>query len=78
VKRTDDTVLLIAEILERPLDHKRAQMAMGRMNHIHSMYATMIPNDDMIFTLCVFLIEPIRWAKRFSWRQLTPYVIDVR
>jgi len=69
-KRYDDTVLILAEILENGVDHPRGRAALRRMNQQHGHYA--IPNDEYLYTLSTFVLEPIRWNARFGWRLLTP------
>lgn len=43
------------------------------MNFIHSKYQASgkISNDDMIYTLSLFITEPEDWVSRFEWRKLT-------
>lgn len=43
------------------------------MNYLHSRYqkAGKISNDDMLYTLSVFALEPVRWIKRYEWRSFT-------
>ena len=69
-KRYDDTVLILAEILENGVDHPRGRAALRRMNQQHGRYA--IPNDEYLYTLSTFVLEPIRWNAHFGWRLLTP------
>ncbi|KAK9763543.1 hypothetical protein K7432_009672 [Basidiobolus ranarum] len=85
-KRYDDTDLLIKEFIENsfyadlkcpfaiPLTsvkghESRASEALNRMNQIHSNYR--ISNEDYLYTLTVFVCEPIRWIDRFEWRPTT-------
>ncbi|MGB5830737.1 MAG: oxygenase MpaB family protein [Thiohalocapsa sp.] len=68
-KRYDDTALILAEILENGYDHPRGRAALRRMNQQHHGYR--IPNDEYIYTLSTFVLEPIRWNARFGWRTLT-------
>lgn len=68
-KRYDDTVLLLAEILEHGYDSSRGKAAMRRMNQMHHRYA--IPNDEFLYVLSTFIYEPIRWNARFGWRPYT-------
>jgi mpaB/rubber oxygenase-like protein len=67
-KRYDDTVLLLAEILEHGYDTKRGKAALRRINQMHGRYA--IPNDEFLYVLSTFVFEPIRWNQRFGWRPL--------
>lgn len=68
-KRYDDTVLILAEILENGVDHPRGRAALRRMNTQHGRYT--IPNDEYVYTLSTFVLEPIRWNARFGWRRLS-------
>jgi hypothetical protein len=67
-KRYDDTVLILAEILEHGYDSPRGKAALRRMNQMHGRYQ--IPNDEFVYVLSTFVFEPIRWNERFGWRPL--------
>lgn len=69
-KRAADTGVLILEVLENHPTDKRGMEAMARMNYLHNRYrkAGKISNDDMLYTLSLFLHEPLRWIKRYEWR----------
>ena len=67
-KRYDDTVLILAEILEHGYDSARGKAALRRMNQMHGRFA--IPNDEFLYVLSTFVFEPIRWNARFGWRPL--------
>lgn len=51
----------------------RATRAIARMNYIHAQYqkAGKISNDDMLYTLSLFALEPARWIGKYEWRTLT-------
>ena len=68
-KRYDDTVLILSEILEHGYDSARGQAALVRMNKQHGRYT--IPNDEYVYTLSTFILEPVRWVERYGWRQVT-------
>jgi hypothetical protein len=68
-KRYDDTVLILAEILEHGFDSERGRAALRQMNRMHSRYP--IPNDEFLYVLSTFIYEPIRWNARFGWRLFT-------
>ncbi|GAB4128649.1 MAG: oxygenase MpaB family protein [Roseiflexaceae bacterium] len=70
-KRYDDTVLILAEILENGYDSPRGKAALRRMNQQHGRYP--IPNDEYLYTLSTFVFEPIRWIDRFAWRPYTQH-----
>ncbi|TRM66718.1 hypothetical protein BD626DRAFT_163255 [Schizophyllum amplum] len=79
-RRVADTELLIATWTSCPInghypgaaqdgtqsDH-RAMLSMARVNWIHSKYH--ISNADFLYTLSLFLLEPLDWAERYGWRQ---------
>jgi hypothetical protein len=67
-KRYDDTVLLLAEILENGYNSERGRAALRRMNQLHGRFN--IPNDEFLYVLSTFVFEPIRWNERFGWRRL--------
>lgn len=51
----------------------RAVCSVARMNYLHGRYrkAGRISNDDMLYTLSLFALEPSRWIKRFEWREFS-------
>jgi hypothetical protein len=67
-RRYDDTDFLIREFIENPPNSRRAQIAIGRMNFIHGHYKS-ITNEDYLYVLAVFMIEPIRWIDRIGFRR---------
>lgn len=68
-KRYDDTVLILSEILEHGYDSARGQAALVRMNKQHGRYS--IPNDEYVYTLSTFILEPVRWIDLYGWRKVT-------
>lgn len=68
-KRYDDTVLILSEILEHGYDSPRGHAALVRMNKQHGRYG--IPNDEYVYTLSTFILEPVRWIDRYGWRKVT-------
>lgn len=69
LKRYDDTDLILRSIMESGIESERGQRAMGRMNYIHSIYA--ITNDDFLYVLSAFVMEPPIFFDRFGWRRFT-------
>jgi mpaB/rubber oxygenase-like protein len=67
-KRYDDTDLIVSEIVEHGYDSDRGRRAIARMNAIHGRFK--IANDDFLYVLSTFVLEPIRWNARFGWRLL--------
>ncbi|EMD00337.1 hypothetical protein BAUCODRAFT_119878 [Baudoinia panamericana UAMH 10762] len=72
-KRVADTGVLIKEMTLNPSSSPRTLQAIARMNYLHSRYikAGKISNDDMVYTLGLFALEPTRWIGKYEWRQLT-------
>ncbi|KAL8686601.1 MAG: hypothetical protein Q9224_005397, partial [Gallowayella concinna] len=59
---------------KRPSDPRTLE-AIARMNYIHSVYQKngSIRDDDMLYTLSLFCLEPIRWIERYEWRSLDAF-----
>ena len=72
-KRTADTGVLLLEFCMNKPSSIRSTEAIARMNYLHSRYlkAGKIRNDDMLYTLSVFALEPARWINRYEWRQMS-------
>ncbi|MBC8100246.1 MAG: DUF2236 domain-containing protein, partial [Armatimonadetes bacterium] len=68
-KRYDDTMLIIAEIAEFGYDSERGAAAIRIMNRMHRRYA--IANEDFLYVLSTFAIEPIKWNHALGWRLST-------
>ncbi|KAI1367163.1 hypothetical protein F5Y08DRAFT_81365 [Xylaria arbuscula] len=60
------------DLLTRPGAAAR-QAAIDRVNYIHSFYrpSGKMSDDDLLYVLSLFALEPSRWIARFEWRQLT-------
>ncbi|KAG0170055.1 hypothetical protein DFQ28_002597 [Apophysomyces sp. BC1034] len=48
--------------------HARQGESLKRLNELHGKYP--ILNGDYLFTLALFLSEPIRWINNYEWREL--------
>jgi hypothetical protein len=72
-KRYADTEVLIQEFMGNEPDSPRTLDAIARMNYIHNIYQKkgLISNDDLLYTLSLFAIEPERWIRRHEWRPLS-------
>lgn len=69
-KRYDDTGLLVAEFTKNGYDSPRGAMAIQRMNELHAQFK--IPNDDFLFVLSTFVLDPIDWTSQYGWRAMSP------
>ncbi|KAF2114579.1 hypothetical protein BDV96DRAFT_647275 [Lophiotrema nucula] len=72
-KRAADTGVIITEMVLNKPSSTRTIDAIARMNFLHDRYirAGKIHNEDMLYTLSLFALEPIRWTERYEWRSLT-------
>ena len=74
-KRYADTVMLISEFVGHDPTSERARQALGRINYVHSNYkqSGAILEDDMLYTLSLFVLEPVRWINKYEWRCLEDF-----
>lgn len=72
-KRYADTAVLITEMYSNSPNHKRAIESFARLNYLHGHYLKQgrITNDDMLYTLALFMNHPVEWINRYEWRQMT-------
>lgn len=68
-KRYDDTDIILNEMLEHGTDRPRGKTALRHMNNLHGRYN--IPNEDFLYVLSTFVMEPLRWIDKYGWRRLT-------
>lgn len=54
---------------------QRSLDSIERLNELHGKYP--ILNGDYLYTLALFVFEPISWINRFEWRQLDQREINV-
>lgn len=76
-KRYEDTTVLIGEYMFHDPREERTRKSIARMNYLHSPYikSGKISNEDLLYTLSVFITEPITWVNKFEWRNTTEYEI---
>ena len=74
-KRAADTGVVITEVVLNKPDSERAISGIALMNYLHGRYikAGKISNDDMLYTLSLFVLEPIRWTAKYEWRGVTDF-----
>jgi hypothetical protein len=70
-KRYDDTVLILAEIGENGLGSGRGLAALDRMNTMHGRFK--IANDDYLYVLSTFILNPIDWLAEYGRRPMTAH-----
>jgi len=69
LKRLDDTRAILTECMTDSVQSSRGQHMVKHLNWIHSHYE--ISNDDYLYTLALFIVEPARWMESFGYRPLT-------
>ena len=69
LKRLDDTRAILTECMSDSVESDRGQHMVKHLNWIHSHYD--ISNDDYLYTLALFIVEPARWMENFGYRTLT-------
>ena len=74
-RRYVDTGVLIRDFTSFPFNSERHAKALARMNWLHSRYN--ISNDDMLYTLSVFVTSPDKWLGLYDWRGLTELEVSV-
>ncbi|KAL5485397.1 hypothetical protein ACEPAI_8039 [Sanghuangporus weigelae] len=82
-KRYADTAVLISTWTNCPIvdltkmnlkkegADPRHVIAIARTNWLHSRWPN-IKNEDFVYTMSLFVLEPIRWARLYGWRELLP------
>ena len=72
-RRIADTGVILLEFALNDPSSERALKAIARMNYLHAPYqkAGKITNNDLLYTLSLFALEPARWVARYEWRCLT-------
>lgn len=72
--RAANTGALLTEIFFHPPGSTRGIQALARTNYLHSPWkkSGLITNDDMLYTLALSVLEPIKWVNTYEWRGLTP------
>ncbi|CCF53046.1 hypothetical protein NDA11_002334 [Ustilago hordei] len=57
------------ELFGEALDDPRSAIALARVNFLHGRWRSKISNDDLLYTLSTFIIEPAKWIDRCEWRK---------
>lgn len=72
-KRIADTGVIMLEFALNDPTSDRALKAIARMNYLHGPYqkSGKITNDDLLYTLSLFALEPSRWVAKYEWRSLS-------
>ncbi|KAI1127214.1 hypothetical protein F5Y10DRAFT_243146 [Nemania abortiva] len=72
-KRAADTSVLLTNMIMRPPGTLQAKLAVARTNYLHNIYRRTgrISNDDMLYTLSLFTLQPMRWTAIYDWRPLS-------
>ncbi|RAH48197.1 uncharacterized protein BO95DRAFT_408625 [Aspergillus brunneoviolaceus CBS 621.78] len=73
LKRYADTVVLIQEFMGNAPSSHRARIAIARTRWMHNGYRASgeILEDDMLYTLALFAVQPVRFLEKYEWRGAT-------
>ncbi|KAJ5578080.1 uncharacterized protein N7459_007044 [Penicillium hispanicum] len=73
LKRYTDTSALVLEMVGNSPTSQRAYASFARVRWLHSGYRASgkITDPDMLYTLALFALEPIRFIDSYEWRQLS-------
>ncbi|KAL4925843.1 uncharacterized protein BDV17DRAFT_167312 [Aspergillus undulatus] len=73
LKRYTDTSALVQEFVGQPPSAARGQAAIVRTRYLHSGYrdSGKILDSDMLYTLGLFAVQPVRFIKKYEWRELS-------
>lgn len=69
VKRLDDTRAIMAELHATPLGTPAHHEMIEHLNAIHGLYK--IPNDDYLYVLSTFMLDPIFFIDRYGFRPMS-------
>lgn len=67
--RYDETSRLISTLGFFGYDSPQGREALREMNRRHRPYA--IDNDEYLYVLSTFVLEPLRWNAKYGWRPLS-------
>ena len=70
-------VLTVPRFMMNPPTHPRHVAAVARMNYLHAPYirARQIQQEDLLYTLAVCILEPVRVVGLYEWRALNEYEV---
>ncbi|KAJ5180657.1 hypothetical protein N7492_003867 [Penicillium capsulatum] len=73
LKRYADTATLVQEMIGNSPTSQRAYVSLARTRFLHSGYRASgkILDDDMLYTLALFALEPIHFIDKYEWRTLS-------
>ncbi|KAL8788467.1 MAG: hypothetical protein Q9213_001690 [Squamulea squamosa] len=71
----DTGALLLEAVLNEP-GSERSVKAIARINYLHDRWRGKgqgkgIRDEDMLYTLSLFALEPVKWVKKYEWRELS-------
>lgn len=69
-RRAEDTGIFVVEFISQGLDSERGSTLLARINWLHSRWGRHIKQDDLLFTLSLFVFEPAAFIEQFEWRPL--------
>ena len=70
-RRAEDTGIILVEFLVGSMDSDRGSKALAKMNWLHRRYGSKIKQPELLHTLAMFVLEPMRWFEAHEWRPMT-------
>ncbi|KAL4886562.1 hypothetical protein BJY04DRAFT_75273 [Aspergillus karnatakaensis] len=73
LKRYTDTSALVQEFVGQSPTAARSHAAIVRTRYLHSGYRSSgtIREEDMLYTLGLFAVQPVRFINKYEWRELS-------
>lgn len=80
-KRYADTGALLLEAVLNEPGSARSIEAIARINYLHDRWRGKengkgIRDEDMLYTLSLFALEPMKWVQKYEWRELSEVEIN--
>ncbi|KAK9896084.1 hypothetical protein P389DRAFT_210898 [Cystobasidium minutum MCA 4210] len=69
-RRAEDTGIFVVEFISQGLDSERGSVLLARINWLHDRWKKHIKQEDLLFTLSLFIFEPIDFLQKYEWREL--------
>jgi hypothetical protein len=60
----------MTQILSYTPSSPRFRESISRINYLHSRYGDRITNEQLVYVLGVFAVNPWIWAEKWEWREL--------
>ncbi len=58
----------MVQLFSFPPSSDRFRLALSRINYLHSRFGSRITNEQLVYVLAVFAVNPWIWAEQWEWR----------